>query len=193
VNGFNDGTARFFGVYEGTVIENVDPTGKWRCRLSVTGIMVKSPWAKPFGTIGGGGPQRGGWVVPDIGADVLVMFLNGDPERPLYAPASFSEAPGGSEMPVPARDAPPEEAHLVPSLQLMKGRLSLYVDEREGQRKLVLEDNELGDAIVWDFEKGGLRIKMTSAILLESDGLFRADALQTQIQNRLVDVTPKPI
>jgi len=96
-------------------------------------------------------------------------------------------------MPVPARDAPPEEAHLVPSLQLMKGRLSLYVDEREGQRKLVLEDNELGDAIVWDFEKGGLRIKMTSAILLESDGLFRADALQTQIQNRLVDVTPKPI
>jgi hypothetical protein len=193
LNGFNDGVRRYFGVYEGTVIETEDPSGKWRVRLSIPGIADKSAWAKPFGTLGGGGPQRGGWVVPDVGADVYVVFLNGDPERPLYAPAGFSDAPDGSEMPVPARDAPAKEAHLVPTLQLMGGRLSFYVDEREGQRKFVIEDNELGDAIVWDLEKGGLRVKMTSAILLEADGLIRADALQIQIGERIVDVTPKPI
>lgn len=184
---------RFVGVYEGKVIENVDPEGRWRVRLNVLGIMAKSPWAAPFGALGGGGPQRGGWVVPDVGADVLVMFLNGDPERPLYAPAGWAEAKEGSEMPVPAKDVPPNEAHLVPSLQLMGGRLSFYVDEREGQRKFVIEDNELGDAIVWDLEKGGLRVKMSSAIMLVCDGLIRADAIQTQIQDRLVQPSPKPI
>lgn len=182
-----------WGVYEGTVIDNVDTAGRWRVRLRVPGLIDRTTWATPSGVIGGGGPQRGGWVVPDVGADCHVMFLNGDPERPLYSPAGFAQAPTGSEMPVPARDVPPLEAHQVPTLQLCGGRLSLYVDERAGSRKLVFEDNELGDAIVWDLEKGGLRIKMTAGITLDADGLIRADALQVQLKGRLVQTTKAPL
>lgn len=190
---FDDGIPRRHGLYGATVIDNVDPVGRWRVRMKIDGVTNKSAWAPPLGTIGGGGPQRGGFVVPEIGADVEVLFLNGDPERPRYFCSSWSAPKEGSEMPVPARDVPPNEAHLVPSLQLCGGRLSIYVDERAGKRKLVFEDNELGDAIVWDLEKGGLRVKMTSGILLEADGIVRADGLQVQIGGRLVEISPKPI
>lgn len=190
---FSDGSPRFHGLYEATVMENVDPEGKWRVRAKVDGITDLCTWARPHGTIGGGGPQRGGWVVPDIGADVFVQFVNGDVERPVYSCDGWAEPAAGSEMPRPARDVPPEEAHLVPSLQLCGGRLSVYVDGRPGKRKLVLEDLELGDAIVWDLEEGGLRVKMTSAILLEVDGLLRAVALQATVNGRLVETSPKPI
>lgn len=190
---FNDGSPRFHGLYEGTVVENVDPDGRWRVRAKVDGITDLSGWARPDGTVGGGGPQRGGWVVPDIGADVFIQFVNGDVERPVYRCGGWAVPADGSEMPVPAKDVPPEEAHMVPSLQLCGGRLSIYVDEREGKRKLVLEDLELGDSIVWDLEEGGLRVKMTSAILLEADGLIRAIGLQTTLNGRLVEVSPKPI
>lgn len=190
---FENGTPHYMGIYDAKVIENVDPEGRWRVRLDILGIAEKSAWADPFGSMGGGGPQRGGWVVPDIGADILVMFVGGDIERPVYSCTGWATPAAGSEMPVPARDIPPEEAHQVPSLQLCGGRLSIYVDERAGKRKLVLEDNELADSIVWDLESGGLRIKMTSIILLEADGLIRADGLEAQINGRLVQVSPKPI
>jgi hypothetical protein len=190
---FDDGVPRRYGLYSAIVIDNKDPLGRWRVRMDIDSVTKKSAWAPPLGTIGGGGPQRGGFVVPEIGADVEVLFLNGDIERPRYFCGAWSSPSSGSEMPVPTRDVPPAEAHLVPSLQLCGGRLSIYVDERAGKRKLVFEDNELGDAIVWDLEKGGLRVKMTSAIVLEADGLVRADGLQVHVGGRIVDVTPKPI
>lgn len=187
------GTPKYYGCYDATVIDNVDPNGDWRVTLKIPGIADKSAWADPFGTIGGGGAQRGGWVVPDIGADVVVMFRNGDLERPLYACGNWANPAKGRELPIPARDVPANEAHQVPSLQLCGGRLSIYVDERAGKRKLVFEDNELGDHIMWDLESGGLEVKMTSIVLIKADGLVRIDGLETTINERLVAVATKAI
>ena len=112
-----------------------DPTADSLTIGNLVGLVALTYWAFPFGTLGGGGPQRGGFVVPDIGADVVVMFLGGDLERPIYSPAWWSYRNGAKEMPAPARDAA-EHAHQVQSIQL--GRLLIAVDERDGQRKLFL-------------------------------------------------------
>lgn len=181
---------RFHGAYQGVVVENDDPEGLYRCRIEVVGLVALTYWAFPFGTLGGGGPQRGGFVVPDIGADVVVMFLGGDLERPIYSPAWWSYRNGAKEMPAPARDAA-EHAHQVQSIQL--GRLLIAVDERDGQRKLSLEDQVSGDAIVWDLEKQGLRVKMTSAVLIECDGLVKVNGTQVTAQDRLVQISGKPV
>lgn len=173
------------------VVQNDDPEGEYRCRLEVVGLVALTTWAYPFGTIGGGSAQRGGFVVPDVGADVVVMFLMGDLERPIYTPAHWSTRGGASEMPLPARDVPPKDAYQVQSLQL--GQLVLSVDERPGQRKVTAEDLVTGDAIVWDLEKQGLRLKMTSAIVVECDGLVRVEATQVTTQGRVVQTTGKPL
>jgi hypothetical protein len=76
-------------------------------------------------------------------------------------------------MPLPVRDVPPEDAPRVQALQL--GNLVVSVDERPGDRKLSIEDTVTGDAIVWDLEKQGLRVKMTSGILIECDGPAAAE------------------
>lgn len=187
----DDPTQRYPFAYPGVVVDNVDPEGLKRCRIEIPGVVDITTWAWPMGTMGGGSSQRGGMVSPAIGADVVVMFLLGDIERPMYLPAHWAFRGGEPEMPLPVKDVPPTEAHQVQMLQL--GHLVLSVDERPGQRKLAMEDTVTGDAIVWDLEKQGLRIKMTSAVLIEADGLVRVNGAQVTLQNRMVQIDPKPV
>lgn len=182
-------------VCDGIVVDNVDPEGLHRVRIDVPGVTRLTSWARPL-TMGGGSAQRGSHIAPAVGADVAVWFTNGDIERPLYAalhwgkPTPAEGQPIG-EQPVTLRDAPPAEAHLVQALQL--GPLVVTVDERPGQRKLALQDIESGDSIVWDFEKKGLVVRMTSAVLVESLGALDLNGLVTTVKRRLVTPVPKAL
>lgn len=182
--------AKYFGVYRGVVVDDVSPQ-PYHLRLHVPGMVKKTWWAPPMGTIGGGGPQRGGIIMPKVGADVHVMFEYGDINCPVWMAGHWATRDGASEVPLPARDVPPAEVHQVQCLQL--GNLVFSVDERQGQRKLAIEDTATGDAIVWDLEKQGLRIKMTSGVLLECDGLVSVNGAQVTVQDRLVRITGKPV
>lgn len=182
-------------VCDGVVVDNVDPEGLHRVRVDVPGVTKLSAWARPL-TAGGGSPQRGGHIVPAVGADVAVWFTNGDVERPLYQALHWGKPPPADgqpagEQPISLRDAPAAEAHLVQALQL--GSLVITFDEREGQRKLALQDVESGDSIVWDLESKGLRITMTSAVIVESRGVLSLNGLVTAIKKRLVTPSPKAL
>lgn len=187
----SDDVPKYYGLYPGVVVDNVDPKGQYRLRVRIAGFLERSTWATPMGTIGGGSEQRGGIATPAIGADVGVMFMLGDLERPVWMAGHWATRDGASEVPLPARDVPPAEVHQVQCLQL--GNLVFSVDERQGQRKLAIEDTATGDAIVWDLEKQGLRIKMTSGVLLECDGLVSVNGAQVTVQDRLVRITGKPV
>lgn len=184
----------YLGAYRGVVIDNADPDGDARCRIDVIGIDGISDWAYPVGTMGGGSPQRGGFVVPDVGADVVVWFVGGYQDQPIYTPAHWAIRNGARERPKPTLDVPPAEAHLVQSLQL--GSLCISVDERPGQRKAVAEDLDTGDAIVWDLDPvngKGLRIKMTSAIVIECDGVVTINGIKVVLKKRNVRTTSGPV
>lgn len=200
IDGVDDRVKRFPGLYEGFVLDNRDPLGQSRAKLHVLSVAKQTTWALPFGTAGGGSAQRGGWIVPEVGAQVYVMFVGGNPDRPVYACGSWPTPPSGPLRPVPLRDdVPPEEAHLVPTLQLCGGIVSIYVDERPGKRKIVVQDNRIPSgpdakpfAIVWDLEQSGLSINMDAAVLVKAIGPIVIEGLFETIHSRLVRSTGKP-
>lgn len=86
------------GIYSGTVEGNQDPEKRGRLKIRVPLVYgnVESkfgsiplndlPWALPSGLPSGGSPQSGGmdWL-PEVGDQVFVSFLDGEPEKPVWS------------------------------------------------------------------------------------------------------------
>lgn len=85
------------GIYLGTVEKNNDPEGLGRLKVRVPmvyGILGGTvgaipvdllPWALPMGLPAGGSNASGGLsMLPDIGDQVAVQFLDGEPEKPTW-------------------------------------------------------------------------------------------------------------
>lgn len=70
------------------VIDNVDPSGQARVRITVAGIpsISQAPgvWAAPDTVSGGGGGGDATQDIPSIGSEVYVEFQDGDIHFPLY-------------------------------------------------------------------------------------------------------------
>lgn len=191
---------RYLGLHAGVVIDNVDPDGLGRVRVEVPGLLPEDggAWALPFGPAGGGAPQRGLWDVPDIGADVYLHFLGGDPDKPRYTPGSWGFRDGVREVPTPVATAFEESgAEGATQVKVWETRRFLIVmDDREGRERLYLmdknrgEDTEAGSAtmIELDGANGGVIISGTTAVLIRSLGLVDIQALKVQINGR--DVLP---
>jgi len=86
---------RYYGLYDGVVIDNADPEGRGRVRAMCPAInLVKEEdvsndyWMMPsmpgLGTDPDTGQSTGMFHPPDVGTNVWVMFRYGDPEFPVY-------------------------------------------------------------------------------------------------------------
>jgi uncharacterized protein involved in type VI secretion and phage assembly len=75
---------KFYGVYRGTVVNNVDPLQIGRIMATVpdVGGLTPTTWAMPCVPMAG--KQMGAFVVPQIGSGVFVQFEAGDPDRPVW-------------------------------------------------------------------------------------------------------------
>jgi len=75
---------KFYGVYRGTVVNNIDPLQIGRIQATVPDVSGLTPttWAMPCVPIAG--KQMGAFVVPQIGAGVFLQFEGGDPDRPVW-------------------------------------------------------------------------------------------------------------
>jgi hypothetical protein len=177
------GLIRYYSVYHGVVADNKDPEKLHRARVTIPGLLEPSNWAWPL-TAGGGSPQRGGHVAPAEGADVLVWFVGGDIERPVYAGGWWGKPDAGTEAPTDVSELSVEEAPKVQSLEF--GRLKITVDEREGNRALRIQNKVSGDFVTLDLENHALHIKMTAAVLIEVIGVLNIDAMQINLNERLV-------
>ena len=86
------------GPYLGTVLSNADPEKLGRIKVNVPHVfglndgssigsigLLDLPWAIPAGLPAGGTPASGGidWL-PDPGDQVVVFFLDGEPEKPIW-------------------------------------------------------------------------------------------------------------
>jgi hypothetical protein len=74
------GNKRFFGVYRGVVIDNLDPLNKGRIRVKVPQVLLDevTGWAW---AIHQPGVLR---LTPPVGEGVFVMFEGGDPSFPIW-------------------------------------------------------------------------------------------------------------
>ncbi len=187
------GPTDIIGPHLGIVTQVDDPEGRYRVKVEVPGLAPESDWAEPFGTLGGGGPQRGGFIPMKPGDSVLVFWLNCDRESPIYVPAWWGITDAGSEMPEPARSAG-NKAHQVACLQI--GSFRFAVDERDG--KLVFsvvgqEGDEPGLSLTLDFTRKRIELAATAAILLRSKGMIWIDALSVRLRDRMLDTSNKPV
>ncbi len=78
---------KFWGKYQGTVINNIDPDFRGRLQVIVPDVtaLLPSTFAEACVPLAGpSGPPMGVYMVPPIGAGVWVEFEHGDPDRPIW-------------------------------------------------------------------------------------------------------------
>ena len=74
--------SRRYGVMPGKVDDVEDPQAEGRVKVSFPrmGEGAQGYWAPVASVMGG--KERGAWIMPEVGDEVLVAFDEGDPEHP---------------------------------------------------------------------------------------------------------------
>ncbi len=116
----------FFGKYRGKVIDNADPGGLGRLKISVPAMPGALGWAMPCTPYAG--PGVGFFAMPPIGASVWVEFEGGNPAYPIWTGCFWEAAED-----VPAEPSGPDQKVLV-----MEG-IRLCMSTLDGQKGFTLQ------------------------------------------------------
>jgi len=171
---------RLLGLYVGHVTDRNDPEGLGRVRFAIPGLVEPfSPWAWPLGTMGGA-KNQGFFAVPELGAEVGVLFNQGDVDAPYYLPAQWGKPGGVSEVPEEAQRSPPDNRVFATST------FRIELDESEGARKLKLTNRKTGDTLLFDAETNTITLEGTTAITLRAVGAITLDAAVITLAGRVV-------
>jgi uncharacterized protein involved in type VI secretion and phage assembly len=182
---FDTRDPRYTGLYIGHVVDRADPEQLGRVRIRIPGLVEPaSAWAFPLGTVGGGSDRRGFFAVPEAGAEVGVLFHQGDVDHPYYLCGHWGKPGGATELPSPARDLSKEDTPQVRAFETR--RFLLVFDDRAGKESLRIQDKASGDQIEFDGVAMGITVKATSALLLQADGLISIEGTTVVINGRLV-------
>ena len=99
------------GIYRGKVESNLDPLQQGRLQVSVVGVpgASSSSWARPCAPFAAS--ERGMFALPEVGANIWVMFEAGNPQDPVWMGCFWDErepppaSPAVAEMKVFKSDA----------------------------------------------------------------------------------------
>jgi uncharacterized protein involved in type VI secretion and phage assembly len=189
-----------FGIYSGTITYRDDNEGLGRVKVQIPGIFSpgrsnEGPWCFPRG---GGSKNWGKNDVPPLGSDVLIQFINGNIDRPIYEPAWHGK-PLNKETNQQESEVFPEFEH--PDVHVFgRGWLRLVIDDREGQRvarlKAVKEIDGKEEDVVWiefNYEDNALQFHGVSAVGVSAEAIIDIDAPAVQVRGRKVVPNNKPI
>lgn len=126
---------RFYGVVPALVSDIKDPNNQGRVKIKLpsvpdTGGAVYEVWARLSTMMAGA--DRGSWFVPDVGDEVLVAFLLGDPAQPFVVGALWN----GSDSPPESMDGAGNNYKKV--LRSRNG-VKVTLDDQDGQEKFIVE------------------------------------------------------
>lgn len=196
---------RYPGVHAGVVTDNKDPLGVGRVRVSVRGLLPEEGggWFLP-GSAVGAGPQRGLWDVPDVGSEVYVFFLGGDPDKGRYLGGHWRRPKGNSDAPTAVTEAVTEDGpEAAVELKVWQSkRFAIVQDDRDGKQRLYIKSNKRGEDVTTgialmleiDDVTGVMSISAPAGIVLRSLGIIDLQAPVIQIGGRKVlQGIPKPI
>lgn len=136
--------ARYDAAYQGTVVDTADPAGRGCVRVRVPGLHGEagSVWAKPIGPMFGEG--SGFHAVPEVGSNVVVWFLQGDVDCPIYSPGIFTKPGGVSSAPESVQNGSPEK------VTLRWRDFEILFDGTPGSERLTITDEPGGSTIYLD-------------------------------------------
>lgn len=195
---------RYYTIMEGTVIDNEDPRGLGRVRVTVPGLIEApgSAWALPAG-MGGGKAQRGHFDVPEKEAGVYVFFLGGDVDKPRYFTGHFGAPAGEADTPTDAKAAFAEDGKTAPPKVKTweTEKFAITFDDRDEKSRFFLYAKNQGQDLIggnalmieFDNEQGTCAISAPAGIVLRSLGIIDIDGLVINIKGRKVLDIDKPI
>lgn len=179
-------------LYEGVVLRNDDPLKIGRVKFRIQGMIDESDWARPVALPGAGEARQGWFIVPPVGAEVGVWFVQGDPDQPRYAAGHWGAPKGqGSQAPTPVQEVDVKDAQHIRCFETP--RFLFTFDDREGHHSVELKDKVSGDGFLLDAETRALRITGTAALILQSVGAVSIEGLAVTINGRAVKDSPDPI
>ncbi len=187
---FDDDTdhhdTRLLGLFLGYVVDRADPERLGRVRVCIPGLVEPaSAWAWPLGTSGGGAKHQGLFAVPEVGAEVGVLFLQGDVDAPYFLAAHWGKPEGQSEVPPEVRG---------PNTRVWSSSsFAIELEESPGSRRLKLTNRRTGDHLVLDAESNTVTLQATTSLTLRAIGSISIEALQVTIGGRLVRPVGEPI
>lgn len=172
---------RLLGLYIGYVTHRDDPEQLGRVRVCIPGLVEPhGPWAWPLGTCGGGSRDRGLFAVPEVGAEVGVLFSQGDIDAPYFLPGNWGKPDGESEVPEEARKTPPDNRVLATQT------FRVELDETAGARRLRLTNRKTGDYLELDAESNTVTVQATTSVTIRAAGAIRLEAPHVTIAGRVV-------
>lgn len=129
-----NGRRYLLGVYRGIVTDNNDPDQLGRVLVkipSIWGDAVHTSWVEPSF------PSTEFFIVPPVGAQVWIMFDEGDPDSPIYI-GSFLKT-----------EEPHSEAKSVaPKARSIKTEESLRITLDDDVREIVIQVNDLTNIVL---------------------------------------------
>jgi uncharacterized protein involved in type VI secretion and phage assembly len=133
---------KYYGVYRGTVVNNVDPLQIGRIIAIVPDVsgVIPTTWAMPCVPIAG--KQMGTFLVPQIGSGVFVQFEAGDPDRPVWLGGWWGDV---AEVPALALAGVPGDPNIVIQTTLQN---SVIVSDLPGPTGGIMLKSTTGATII---------------------------------------------
>jgi uncharacterized protein involved in type VI secretion and phage assembly len=133
---------KYYGVYRGTVVENIDPLqiGRIVALVPDVGGVIPTTWAMPCVPIAG--KQAGTFVVPQIGSGVFVQFEAGDPDKPVWMGGWWGDV---AEVPALALAGVPGDPNIVIQTTLQN---SVIVSDLPGPTGGIMLKSTTGATII---------------------------------------------
>lgn len=180
---------KFFYFYQGTVLQNDDPSKCGCIRANVPAIKTQTKWAFPVGGPGAG-PQRGMFAVPPVESNVVIGFIQGDIDLPFYLCGPWAMPTGTSEVPRAASAEPVATVHRVAGFE--SDLFEWFVNDEK--KKLVIRSKDLQEEIEIDLTDRSMKLKARNYFIIEAAGIsLKAPGGTIDIGGRIVAKVPDPI
>lgn len=185
----------YYGLYWGVVIDNADPQKMGRIRAHVHGLTTKeTTWAFPIGMPGAGyfdpaalnteSGGKGGYYVPRKNATVLVGFIHGKFEEPVYLCGHYPRIGGACGVPRIVAQQSEEQA---PNVRVIAETetFEIYILDTATEQKVVLQTLDKETSIEMDAKDGSIKLKALASIII--------DAPAVQINGVNVTLKKRPV
>lgn len=176
---------RYYGKYQGQVVDNDDPEGLGRLRVRVPAVFgpdVVTGWAMPCVPYGGA-PDQGFFFIPEVDAGVWMEFEGGDVSYPIWVGTFWSKPGGEPEVPKPNdADGAGADAQQPPTrkiIKTLKGH-TIQLEDADGDEMVLVVEATNGNVIA--LNKDGITITdgansngSQQQVLMSSSGVTVSD------------------
>jgi len=157
---------RYFGKYRGLVTDVDDPKSLGRLRARVPEVLdtVETGWALPAAPYAGDGV--GSWLIPPVGAGVWIEFEAGDPSRPIWTGAWWSDGQrpkneGGSQA--------------TPALKVVRSEQGLMVSIDDDGKTIAISDEDGSNIVSIEVSPGKVTVKAATKAIVEAPQIELVD------------------